>query len=216
MEMKRNWPIQLRLFFTLEQIGLHDARLRCIPPNDAPQIQNASKTRFQMLEEWDQYLQSNHKNIDPTKTNLTSPTLSILTRSVYTSSPNWRFSLDDKTGILVLECQTGTYVLGDHRYSETRIKVVLDNIETAQPIESGNHICKLIAIGCGDTSPISVSLHGFRKRVSGSGLEPPKDFVVMLVVKVGGHHERRGIAVIETSIWYSDDMRGEIEWTILR
>jgi hypothetical protein len=44
----------------------------------------------------------------------------------------------------------------------------------------------------------------------------PTDFVVMLVVKVDGHYERRGMAVVETSIWYSDDLKGEIEWTILR
>ncbi|KAN0122866.1 HET domain containing protein [Hyaloscypha variabilis] len=209
-EIKRNWPIQLRPFFTLEQIGLHDARLRYIPPNDAPQTQNTSEEWSQMLLEWNQYLQSNHKDIDPGKMNPTSPTLSLLTRSVYTSSPNWEFSLEGKTGIL--ECRTGIYLSGNNRYSETCIQVVLDNIETAQSIKSGDHICKLIAISCGDTSPISVSFERTRDRVS--GLEP-KDFVVMLVVKVDGHyHERIGIGVVETSIWYS--LGGEIEWTILR
>lgn len=93
-----------------------------------------------------------------------------------------------------------------------RIQVVLDNIETAQSIISGDHICKLIAVSCGDSSPISSSFDGRFKGVL--GLEPT-DFVVMLVVKVDGHYERRGMAVVETSIWYSD-LKGEIEWTVLR
>lgn len=196
--MKRNWPIQLRAFFNLEQVGLHDARLRCIPPNDAPQSQNTSKSWSQMLLEWNQYLQSNHKDIDPTEMNPTSPTLSLLTRSVYTSSP-------------FLEGKTGIYVLGNPGY--VRIQVVLDNIETAQSIISVNHIYKLIAVSCGDSSPIFEFSDGTVERVL--GLEPT-DFVVMLVVNVDGHYERRGMAVVETSIWYSDDLKGEIEWTILR
>jgi hypothetical protein len=170
-----------------------------------------------MPQKWDQYLQSNHKETDPPKMNLTSPTLSLLTRSVYTSSPNWEFSLKGKTGILeyrtgVLEHRTGIYLSGNNRYSETCIQVVLDNIETAQSIKSGDHICKLIAISCGDTSPISVSFKRSPDIFSG---REPKDFVVMLVVKVDGHYyERIGIGVVETSIWLS--LGGEIEWTILR
>lgn len=52
----------------------------------------------------------------------------------------------------------------------------------------------------------------FRKSPS----QPTTDFVVMLVIRIGDNYERRGMTVIETSVWYSDEVEEEMKCIILR
>ncbi|CZR53560.1 uncharacterized protein PAC_03439 [Phialocephala subalpina] len=97
------------------------------------------------------------------------------------------------------------------------------------------HLYKLIVVGCGsrpnsrpefeERAPISLRTIGrvpLGHRAKGGkkwdiGIEEVTDFIVMLVMRLGSHYERRGMAVVDANWWNRFALKqGQMEWILLR
>ena len=73
----------------------------------------------------------------------------------------------------------------------------------------------MIAVECGHYERLQEDL-GSWSVLQGQNQQETSEFVVMLVVRMGEHYERRGMRLIEKELWLSDEMLEETKWIALR
>jgi hypothetical protein len=133
-----------------------------------------------------------------------------LTQSVQVS----RFEVLGKVSEKVI-LLTKTKVKGAKRCVEVvldgpaALSELVDGVETFPPY-------KLIAVGYGRRPHPHLYFEYGESEDEGNENEQKNKFVIMLVKEFGDYYERRGIGIVDARLWLSDELKGEMEWILLK